>query len=79
MSKKSTVKLDTEDKIKRFVEKIKDFPEDIKLGVDKYLVDAKSVLGVKSLDTQKPLDVHIDGDGKRISLILSELEEFRGD
>lgn len=73
------VKLDTIDKVKDFVQKIAKFPEDIELATDHYIVDAKSILGVLSLDLNKPLNLRIHGGGKRIALILDELEEFRGD
>ena len=73
------VKLDTLDKIKRFVQKVSQIPDDIELATDRYIVDAKSILGVSSLDTTKPVTARIHGEGKRISVLLDELEEFRGD
>ncbi len=79
MSKDVKVKLDTIDKIKDFVHKVTQFPEDIELAVDNYIVDAKSILGIFSLDVNKPLNMRVHSEGKRLSLILSELEEFRGD
>lgn len=75
----SKVKLDTMDKIKNFVHKVAQFPEDIELAVDQYVVDAKSVLGVTSIAKDEPMNMRVHADGKRLNLILSELEEFRGD
>lgn len=73
------VKLDTIQKIENFVKKAAKFPEDIELAVDQYVVDAKSVLGVASIAKSNPMDLRVHADGKRLALILSELEEFKGD
>lgn len=79
MAEEPKVKLDTINKIKKFVSTIEQFPEDVELAVDQYVVNAKSVLGVTSIANDKPMDLKVHADGKRLSLILSELEEFRGD
>lgn len=79
MAEETKVKLDTINKVKDFVKKISQFPEDMELFADQYVVDAKSVLGVSSIATDEPLNLRVHADGKRLSLILSELEEFRGD
>lgn len=48
--------------VKEFVKIVQDYPYEIDLKSDKYVVDAKSILGIFSLDLSKPLVVEIHAD-----------------
>ena len=48
--------------VKEFVKVVQDYPYEIDLKSDKYVVDAKSILGIFSLDLSKPLIVEIHSD-----------------
>lgn len=48
--------------VKEFVKIVQDYPYEIDLKSDKYVVDAKSILGIFSLDLSKPLTVEIYSD-----------------
>ena len=48
--------------VKDFVKIVQDYPFEIDLKSDKYVVDAKSILGIFSLDLSKPLVVDIHSD-----------------
>ena len=48
--------------VKEFVKLVQDCPYEIDLKSDKYIVDAKSILGIFSLDLSKPLVVEIHSD-----------------
>lgn len=48
--------------VKDFVKVVQDYPYEIDLKSDKYIVDAKSILGIFSLDLSKPLTVEIHSD-----------------
>ena len=48
--------------VKEFVRIVQDYPYEIDLKSDKYVVDAKSILGIFSLDLSKPLTVEIHSD-----------------
>ena len=48
--------------VKDFVKIVQDYPYEIDLKSDKYVVDAKSILGIFSLDLSKPLVVEIHSD-----------------
>lgn len=48
--------------VKDFVKVVQDYPYEIDLKSDKYVVDAKSILGIFSLDLSKPLIVEIHSD-----------------
>ena len=66
------VVLNTVDKVKNFVQIIGEFPEDCDLLSGTYVIDAKSIMGVFSLDLSKPLLLRIHGE----NLDLSPLQEF---
>ena len=48
--------------VKDFVKVVQDYPYEIDLKSDNYVVDAKSILGIFSLDLSKPLTVEIHSD-----------------
>lgn len=50
--------------VKDFVRIVNDFPFDIDLSSGRYIVDAKSIMGIFSLDLTKPImvDSHTDKD-----------------
>ena len=42
----------------------------------KYVVDAKSIMGIFSLDLSKPLDLAIHGDAENCGTLLEKLEKY---
>lgn len=60
--------------VKDFVKIVQDYPYEIDLKSDKYVVDAKSILGIFSLDLSKPLTVEIHSDN--CDDLLAELKKF---
>lgn len=50
-----TVHLEDIEKVKAFVNVINTFDGDFDLKSDRYIVDAKSIMGIFSLDISKPL------------------------
>lgn len=48
--------------VKDFVSIVQDYPYEIDLRSEKYVVDAKSILGIFSLDLSKPVTVEIHSD-----------------
>lgn len=59
---KKTLCLDTVEKVKRFVELVSPYPYEIDLCSGRFVVNAKSVLGIFSLDTAQPVEVVIHSD-----------------
>ena len=45
--------------VKDFVRIVNDFPYDVDLASGRYVVDAKSFMGIFSLDLASPIDVEI--------------------
>ena len=49
---------------------------DFAIKNDKYVVDAKSIMGVFSMDLSRSLKLQIDTEGDRMDDILKEIKEF---
>ncbi len=60
--KSINIKLDSIDKVKTFVNVITMFTGDFDLASDRYVVDAKSIMGIFSLDLSKSLRLDIAND-----------------
>ena len=72
------VNLDSVNKVKEFVEITGKFPEDLDLAYGKYVIDAKSLMGIFSLDLSKPLDLTINSDDEdRVEEISAAFSSFR--
>lgn len=72
------VSLNTIEKVKRFTSITNSFDCDVDVLQGRYTIDAKSVLGVFSLDLTKTVTVEIESDDeKEIDRFLKEMEEFR--
>ena len=58
--KKYTIKINTIDKIKSFVHDIEKVPFDVLISNGRYTIDAKSIMGIFSLDFGKPIEIYLD-------------------
>lgn len=57
-----TIRLATVDQVELFVNMVNKVPYDVDLATDRYTVNAKSIMGVYSLDLSQPLKVIMFGD-----------------
>ena len=57
-----TINLGSIDKVKSFVNDITKFDSDFDLVSGRYVTDAKSIMGIFSLDLSKPINLNIHGD-----------------
>lgn len=72
--KKVTVKLDTINDVKNFVNAVIAFECDFDIVSERYVVDAKSIMGIFSLELSKPLALHINSDDeKEINAVLKAI------
>ena len=72
--KNVTIKLETINDVKNFVSAVTTFECDFDIVADRYVVDAKSIMGIFSLDLSKPPDLHINTDDeKEISAVLKAI------
>lgn len=68
------ISLEMAQSVKEFVNVTQAFPCDVVLKSDKYVVDAKSILGTFSLDLSKPVTVEIYAD--ECDELLEQLKRF---
>ncbi len=68
------ISLNSIDKVKSFVNEIARFDVDFDLVSGRYVIDAKSIMGIFSLDLSKPIDlnIHAEGDATEIMDILEK-------
>ncbi len=70
-----TIKLDSIDKVKEFVRIITAFDNDFDLRSGRYTVDAKSILGIFSLDLSKPIELDVYGKDN-LDEVIEALKPF---
>lgn len=56
------ISLNSIDKVKSFVNEITKFDYDFDLVSGRYVIDAKSIMGIFSLDLSKPIDLAIHAE-----------------
>jgi len=70
------VSLNSIDKVKSFVNEINRFDIDFDLVSGRYVVDAKSIMGIFSLDLSKPIDLNIHADDEQAGAIAEDLAPY---
>lgn len=70
----ATVDLSLSQNVKDFVNKVSKYPYDIDLRSGRYIINAKSMLGIYSLDLNKPITLEIYSDD--CDELLKDIEQF---
>lgn len=70
-----TICLNSIEKVKQFVNLISKYDGDFDLTSGRYVIDAKSIMGIFSLDLSKPLKLDIHDD-QSASMLMIHLKEF---
>ena len=70
------VMLDSIDKVKSFVNDLTKFDCDFDLVSGRYVIDAKSIMGIFSLDLSKPITLNIHADDTNAEPIMVILERY---
>ena len=70
-----TISLNSIDKVKSFVNTLTKFDDDFDLVSGRYVIDAKSIMGIFSLDLSKPIDLNIHASDN-MDEILKALEPY---
>ncbi|HCD45048.1 MAG TPA: PTS sugar transporter [Lachnoclostridium sp.] len=67
------ISLNSIDKVKSFVNDLTKFDTDFDLVSGRYVIDAKSIMGIFSLDLSKPIDlnIHSENNADEILDVLS--------
>ena len=70
------ISLNSIDKVKTFVNDISQFNYDFDLVSGRYVIDAKSIMGIFSLDLSRPIDLTIHTDGEALEKILKVIDPY---
>ena len=63
------ISLNSIDKVKAFVNEVTKFDSDFDLVSGRYVIDAKSIMGIFSLDLSKPIDLNIHTDAQADNIV----------
>ena len=72
---KESIVLSSIESVKKFVSITTKYDFQINLTTDKYKIDAKSIMGVFSLDLSKPVTLEVESDAA--AEFLAEIEQFK--
>ena len=70
------IRLDSIDKVKSFVNIITKYDTDFDLISGRYVIDAKSIMGIFSLDLSKPIDLNIHADGAALDNVMQIISKY---
>ena len=70
------VSLNSIDKVKQFVNDINRYSYDFDLVSGRYVIDAKSIMGIFSLDLSQPIDLNIHAEGADLEEVLKTLSVY---
>ena len=76
---KYDIKLTLAENVKVFVNLLSKYDFGMDLRAGRHVVDAKSILGIFSLDLSKPISLEIDDEGvaeEKIAALLKDIEPF---
>ena len=69
------ISLNSIDKVKSFVNTVSQMDSDFDLVSGRYVIDAKSIMGIFSLDLSKPIDLNIHAE-IGVDEILGQLKDY---
>lgn len=70
------ISLNSIDKVKAFVNEISKFDCDFDLVSGRYVIDAKSIMGIFSLDLSKSIDLNIHADGTVLENVMAVIGKY---
>lgn len=70
------ISLNSIDKVKTFVNEITKFNCEFDLVSGRYVIDAKSIMGIFSLDLSKPIVLNIHADGASLEEVMAIVSKY---
>ena len=70
------ISLNSIDKVKSFVNDITKYDYNFDLVSGRYVIDAKSIMGIFSLDLSKDIDLNIHAEGEEAENVLQVLKPY---
>ena len=73
---KATVHFETVVEAKAFVTASNEVDFKVELVSGPYIIDAKSIMGLFSLDLSKPIDLNIHADGAALNSVMEIIDKY---
>ena len=70
------ISLNSIEKVKSFVNNISKYDFDFDLISGRYVIDAKSIMGIFSLDLSKPITLNIHADDASVEPVMEILDQY---
>ena len=70
------ISLNSIDKVKAFVNEVTKYDAEFDLVSGRYVIDAKSIMGIFSLDLSKPIDLNIHADGAALDNVMQIISKY---
>ncbi|MBQ7707012.1 MAG: HPr family phosphocarrier protein [Lachnospiraceae bacterium] len=70
------ISLNSIDKVTSFVNDISSFSAEFDLVSGRYVIDAKSIMGIFSLDISKPIELHIHTENEEEEEIMATIKPY---
>ena len=70
------VQLDSINKVKDFVNQVSLFDCDLDLVSGRYVIDAKSIMGIFSIDLSQPIELRIHEGAEAPEQVLEKLKDY---
>ena len=64
------------EKVKDFVNTISKFDTEFDMVSGRYVIDAKSIMGIFSLDLSEPIDLVIHAEGEKADKIVENINKY---
>ena len=68
------ISLNSIDKVKSFVIDFSKFNFDFDLVSGRYVIDAKSIMGIFSLDLSKPIELNVHAENENLDAVMEKLK-----
>ena len=75
--KETKIFLGSIEKVKDFVNEVSRLDCDVDIVSGRYVIDAKSIMGVFSLDLSKPVTLQVENDGTDADSFMKEISQFQ--
>ena len=70
------ISLNSIDKVKSFVNDISKYNFDFDLVSGRYVIDAKSIMGIFSLDLSKPIELNVHAENENLDAVMEKLKPY---
>ena len=74
--KTANIRINTIEDVKNFVTTVTKCNYEVDIVSGRYAIDAKSIMGIFSLDLSKPIDLNIHADGAALDSVMEIIDKY---